>query len=355
LHDRLRRLTLDRERNFGFEKVERLAGNVGYVELVTFAGPWDAQATAVAAMALLAHTDAVIFDLRANGGGSPGMVQFLCSYLFDERTHLNSLYFREGDRTQEFWTHDVPGTKLPDVPVFVLTSARTFSAAEEFSYNLRTRSRATLVGETTRGGANPGGLFPIDAQFEIVIPTGRAINPVTGGNWEGIGVEPHVSVAADSALEAALELARPAAAAHRALKLAQREALEASYFEALRLADAPRPEEAARALCAGLRVGLDAHLLAEDDVDALGRDLLRQERHALAVAALSFNVATFPTSASALVSLGAAQAADGELTEAIASYGAALELDPTGRNAAAARTKLSELQSAVKPPDGGDG
>ena len=131
-------------------------GNVGYLDLRYFAAPWVAQPTATAAMAVLANADALIFDLRHNQGGMPGMVQFLCPYLFVERTHLNSLYFREGDRTDEFWTHDVPGRRMPDVPVFVLTSAATFSAAEEFCYDLRTRERATLVGEQTRGGANPG-------------------------------------------------------------------------------------------------------------------------------------------------------------------------------------------------------
>ena len=94
-------------------------------------------------MGLLANCDAIIFDMRRNGGGNPGMVQYMCSHFFKERTHLNSLYWREGDVTQEFWTHDVPGAVL-DVPLFVLTSSRTFSGAEEFSYNLKTRKRATI-------------------------------------------------------------------------------------------------------------------------------------------------------------------------------------------------------------------
>lgn len=196
------------EQNFGFGRLSRMEGNIGYLELRSFTVGKGSIDVAAGAMAMLESCDALIFDLRQNEGGSPGMVQFLCSHFFNEPTHINSLYFREGDRTQEFWTHGVPGATLPDVPVFVLTSAKTFSAAEEFAYNLQALKRATIVGETTRGGAHPGGLFSVDERFEMVIPTGRAINPVTGTNWEGVGVIPDVPTSAETALDIALELAR---------------------------------------------------------------------------------------------------------------------------------------------------
>lgn len=215
----LRREYGQRETNFGFERVERLEGNIGYVDMRSFA-PLDlGRDTAAAAMQFVANSDALIFDMRENGGGYPRMVQFVCSYFFSEPTHLNSLYWREGDRTEEFWTlDDIPGTRMPDVPLFVLTSPRTFSGAEEFSYNLRTRDRATLIGESTKGGANPGRFVVMDERFGIVIPTGRAINPVTGTNWEGVGVEPHIAVAAEDALARALTEARPAAEAYGAAR-----------------------------------------------------------------------------------------------------------------------------------------
>lgn len=206
-----------RQMNYGFARVEHRAGNVGYVDMRVFDGSPEAKPTAAAAMNFIGHTDAVIFDMRFNRGGSPDMVRYVTSWFFDEPTHLNSLYFREGDRTMEFWTlEEIPGTQRPDVPLFVLTSAETFSAAEEFSYNLRTRERATLVGETTAGGANPGGTFDINEGFSAFIPGGRAINPITGTNWEGVGVVPHVQVPADEALDTALELARSAAEDRRA-------------------------------------------------------------------------------------------------------------------------------------------
>lgn len=347
LHEHMRRLLRDRERSFGFERVERLEGNIGYLDLRSFAAPWLARPTAVAAMAMLANTDALIFDLRHNQGGMPAMVQFLSSYLFVERTHLNSLYFREGDRTEEFWTHEVPGRRMPDVPVFVLTSAATFSAAEEFCYNLRTRGRATLVGEQTRGGANPGRLLPIDEHFEMVVPTGRAINPVTGTNWDGVGVTPHVAVAADQALGAALELASAAAATHRVAVQALLARVETAHLEALRLDAELRSAEAAKVLTAALLEGQGAGLLDEDQVNMLGYELLGRHRHALAVAAFACNVAAFPGSANAHDSLGEARRAAGDLVGAIASYERALELDSHGPNSAAARAVLAELRKAM--------
>src|SRR5690606_13915031 len=126
--------------------------------------------------------------------GAPEMVQFLISYLFDDEIrHLNDIYTRFNDTTTHFWTLPyVPGKRMPDVDVYVLTSSGTFSGGEEFSYNLRSMERATLIGETTGGGAHPGRDFPINDLFTLFIPGGRAINPVTKSNWEGTGVTPHV-------------------------------------------------------------------------------------------------------------------------------------------------------------------
>jgi hypothetical protein len=195
---------------FGFERVEILDGNIGYLDLRGFVDASIAGRTAHAAMAQLADADALVFDLRHNGGGSPSMIQLLSSYLFDQPVHLNSFYIRSTDRTQEFWTSaEVPGVKKIEVPVWVLTSGRTFSAAEEFTYNLKNLERATVVGETTGGGAHPVELetHP-DYPIAMSVPFGRAINPITGTNWEGTGVVPHVEVPADQALEVALRQAR---------------------------------------------------------------------------------------------------------------------------------------------------
>lgn len=196
--------------NFGFARVERLPGNIGYLDLRAFFTPdlEGAGATAVAAMNFLAHSSALIIDLRDNGGGSPSMVALITSYLFDKRVHLNSFFWRAGERIEQFWTLPyVPGKRFVDKPVYVLTSNRTFSGAEEFTYNLKHLKRATIVGEPTGGGAHPGGTLPLDEHFAVWLPAGRPINPITNTNWEGTGVQPDVDVPAEEALKTAHILA----------------------------------------------------------------------------------------------------------------------------------------------------
>jgi hypothetical protein len=192
-----------RRANGGFEKVERLPGNIGYLEVRGFAFPGRGFEAATAAMAFLAETDALIIDLRRNGGGSPEMVAYLCSYLFDAPVHLNDLYFRPADETRQFWTAPVPGKTYVGREVYVLTSKKTGSAAEEFAYNLKNLKRATIVGEVTWGGANPGDLVRLGDHFAAFVPTGRAINPISKTNWEGVGVQPDIEAPADDALRVA--------------------------------------------------------------------------------------------------------------------------------------------------------
>jgi peptidase S41-like protein len=194
--------------NCGFDKAERLPPNIGYLKFNMFASPDICGPTATAAMNFLGSVDALIIDLRENGGGDPKMVAYISSYLFEERTHLNDLYNRKENKTEEFWTStDVPGKRLGAKPVFVLTAKRTFSGAEEFAYNLKNLKRATIIGETTGGGAHPVSGHRIDDHFTIGVPFARAINPVSKTNWEGTGVEPDVKVPAAEALEVAKKLA----------------------------------------------------------------------------------------------------------------------------------------------------
>jgi retinol-binding protein 3 len=192
-------------RNYGFEKVERLDGNVGYLSLLGFMDAEFAGDTAAAAMNFLADTDSLIIDLRRNGGGSPAMVALICSYLFPAQpVHLNDLYNRQSNATHQWWTLPyVPGKRYVGKDVYVLTSKRTFSAAEEFTYNLKNLKRATIVGETTGGGAHPVGGYPVHTHFVVVVPVSRAINPITKTNWEGTGVTPDVAVPQEQALKTA--------------------------------------------------------------------------------------------------------------------------------------------------------
>jgi len=196
---------MERQHNFGVERVERLPFNIGYVDLHGFATLADAGDTIAAAMSLVANTDALIIDLRQNHGGEPSTVAFALSYLFDERTHLNDLQWREGGRTEQYWTHEwVPGKRFgQSKPVYVLTSGNTFSGGEEFAYDLKNLKRATLVGEVTGGGANPGDMRPLTSHFEMFVPSGRAVSPITHTNWEGSGVQPDVVVDEARALDVA--------------------------------------------------------------------------------------------------------------------------------------------------------
>lgn len=196
------------QRNCGFEKAEHYSPNIGYLKLTGFDEPEYCAATASAAMNLVADSDALIFDLRGNRGGAPEMAALISSYLFYERTHLGDIYDRGQNTTEQLWTFPhLPGKKFTGKPIFVLTSPKTFSAGEQFSYNLKSLKRATLIGETTGGGAHPMAPHRIDDHFGIRVPFGRFIDSVTKMDWEGTGVEPDVMVAADQALDVALKLA----------------------------------------------------------------------------------------------------------------------------------------------------
>jgi hypothetical protein len=209
---RQRQMEQLRRQNYRFQKVEILPGNIGYLKFNNFIDASIAGSTAVAAMNFLANVDALIIDLRENGGGAPSMIQLISSYFFEQPVHLNSFYIRRTDEWEQYWTHaHVQGPRMADVPIFVLTSGLTFSAAEEFTYNLKNLERATIVGETTRGGAHPvmGAVFNFgDFAITVSLPYGRAVNPITGTNWEGTGIEPHIKVPADQALDRAIEEAR---------------------------------------------------------------------------------------------------------------------------------------------------
>ncbi|GAA3431039.1 S41 family peptidase [Kutzneria kofuensis] len=194
----------------GFDRVEVLDGNIGYVENTRLRDPRAYGDIAAAAMTLVADTDALIIDLRRCRGGDPGMVSLVCGYLFDESKHVNDIYSRPDDMVVQFWTPPyVPGRRFGGAkPVWVLTSSFTFSGGEELAYDLQQTGWAVIVGETTRGGAHPTDWHEIAEHLYLTVPEARAINPKSGTNWEAVGVAPDIDVPAADALDHALELAR---------------------------------------------------------------------------------------------------------------------------------------------------
>ena len=202
--------------NHGVHKLEQLAGNVGYLDLRYLHRPEWGGETVAAALSCLAATNALILDLRQCGGGYPGMAALVCSYFLEERPRLiSSIYWRDDDTTQQFWTLPVvPGRRYGNKPLFVLTGKGTFSAGELLAHVLKSQGRATLIGEQTDGGAHPGASYRLMPHFEAFIPIGQTIDPHTGDDWEGKGITPDVTVQAEQVLETAHALALRAILEH---------------------------------------------------------------------------------------------------------------------------------------------
>jgi hypothetical protein len=197
----------DRDMLYGLAQIAHLSGNIGYIDLRGFvhASP-DSAHILDAAMNAVASSDAIVLDLRQNGGGDPDTVARLLSHVLPPNTHLNDFIGKDGSVDTSTSTVTLP-TATIGAPLYVLTSPRTFSGGEECAYDLQALKRATLVGAVTGGGANPGGVLRIDDHFGIFVPDARPRNAITMTNWEGTGVIPDVAVPADRALNTAYGMA----------------------------------------------------------------------------------------------------------------------------------------------------
>jgi hypothetical protein len=198
-------LERSREDNFTFHEIKILPGNIGYLVFNGFSGfVNEARPIITGAFRFLSNTKALIIDLRENSGGSPRMVSQIESYFFPGKTHLNDIVHRIEGTTEEFWTDPAKAEGIYlKMPIYILTSRGTYSAAEDFTYGMQSIKRAIIVGEKTGGGAHPGRPFPIGQGFVASIPHSRSLNPYTHTDWEGTGVRPDIPIAANKALEAA--------------------------------------------------------------------------------------------------------------------------------------------------------
>jgi tetratricopeptide (TPR) repeat protein len=342
LHHPVRYYRLRVRENTGFSRLEWLEGNVGLLEIRRFNSFSEAKEMMAAAMAFLANADAIILDIRENPGGSG---DYLSSFFLNHPTQLTGSYSRADDYCTEFWTLADPGAeRRTEVPLFVLTSKRTFSAAESFAYDMKVRRRATLIGESTGGGAHSVDLFKIGKQFEIYIPTERAVNPVSLGNWEGTGVLPDVAVPAAAALDTAIILAREAGKAFGAMKEAKLrvavQEMQVHMESAERRYRSREPKAAKAALDSVFSIGQKSGLLTEFFVNVLAYNFMAKEDDQILYAILTKSVELFPRSSSAYETLAYAYFRNGERERALENYGKALALDPENRNAASMIRRL---------------
>jgi len=338
LHHPVRLFVLRNRENAGFFKLEWIDGKIGYLDIRRFYSPAESKDLFIGAMRFLANANAIIIDLRENQGGSTDILPYLFRYFIDYPAQLTGNYIREEDFLQESWiSKDVEGKLLTTVPLFLLTSQKTFSAAEWFAYDMKVRKRATIVGEPTGGGAHSVDLFRLDDEFEIFIPTSRAINHVTGGNWEGTGVIPDVSVPAGDALDKAIELAKIAADKHwqekeKSLAAAVNE-MQAQLDMAENLFREGKKEAAEAALDSVFRIGDSQGLINEFFVNVLAYNYTSDQDEQILYAILKRNIGLFPGSPTAHESLAYAYFSHGKKAQAVECFNKVLELDPDNRNA----------------------
>lgn len=345
LHHPVRLFRLMQKEHVGFTRFDWLEGEIGYLEIRRFYNPSEAKEMVISAMNFVAGANAIIIDLRDNQGGAGELLPFFCSHFFEKSTQLSSYYSREEDFTQEFWTYDnFTDKRFIDVPLFILTSKNTFSAAEMFAYDLKMRQRAILIGDSTGGGAHSVDLFKVDHRFEIYISTSRAINPVTGSNWEGIGVIPDILVPSEVALDTAIVLAKKAAQEYSKVKDAKLkemvQKMQTQIDQAESFYEAGKDDLAKVVLDSAFQTGMKANLINEFFVQVLAYHYLSQESEKILFAVLKKNIELFPTSAGAYELLAWVYLENGQNELAIQNFEKVLELDQNNSSASKMVKKL---------------
>jgi len=335
LHHPVRYYRMRMKEHTGFTKLEWIDGRIGYLELRRFNLFSEAKEMLGVAMKFLAGANAIIVDLRENEGGSG---DYLSSYFLPHPTQLTGCYYREGKDLQESWTSRIiEGERMLDVPLFVLTSKKTFSAAESFAYDMKVRKRATLVGDTTKGGAHDVGYFKIDDQYEMYLSIGRSVNPVTHTNWEGIGVIPDVYVPASAALDTAIVLARKYAGQFVRTKDAQLsqgvERMEIHLAQAEQLYRENNAVPAKASLDSVFHIAGKLGLITEFFIDVLAYNYYSEKSGNILFAVLKKNVEFFPESSTAFETLASTYYDFGKEDLALEYYRKVLELDPDNKNA----------------------
>lgn len=345
LHHPVRYFRLGEKEHLGIFRLDWIDGEIGYLDYRRFYYQSEAKKMLLGAVNFLSPANAIIIDLRENRGGGGNLIPWMCSYFLPHPTQLTGTYYRNDDVTEEWWTmEDIEGKRLLDVPLFLLIGKNTFSAAEYLAYDLKVRKRATLVGEPTGGGAHSVDLYPVGERFEIYIPTARAVNPVTGTNWEGTGVFPDVQVPSEKALETAVELAKKAAQEYgkaRTDKLAGTvEEMQGKLDQAETLYKKGKDAEAKLLLDAVFKDVSKSGMLNEFFIDVLVYHYSSRRSYQIATDILKKQTELYPESPSAYESLGWAYYRQGDEKRAAKYFEKVLDLD---KNHSIARQMLKKL------------
>lgn len=316
-----------RQNNANFKAIQKLHGNIGYLDLRGFYGLAWGKKFADYAMDLLSTSDAIIIDLRSNSGGRPDMVNYLLGYFFESPVITGRSVKRNGDLFTERTSYSNKITDnpiLPNIPLYVLTSRTTFSAAEGFAYPLKIYKRATLIGETTRGGANAGDLLSLNDKLDIFIPDVAGKHPVKDESFDGAGIAPDIEARSGDALEIALELAREAAKNYRSENDAKARALLASINEII--ANFEQNPDSQRMSDAYLACRTQHLIFEEWEIDALGSQYLEGGQPTTAEALFQTNTVLYPESPGAFDRMGNVLVQQGKTAEAIPYYERAVAL-----------------------------
>lgn len=345
LHHPVRYFRLGEKEHLGIFRLDWIDGEIGYLDYRRFYYQSEAKKMLLGAVNFLSSANAIIIDVRENRGGGGSLIPWMCSYFLPYPTQLTGTYYRSDNVTEEWWTmEDIEGKRLLDVPLFLLIGKNTFSAAEYLAYDLKVQKRATLVGEPTRGGAHSVDLYPVGDRYEIYIPTARAVNPVTGTNWEGTGVLPDVQVPAEKALETAVELAKKAAQEYGKAKNEKRtravEKMQEQLDRAESLYEKGMEAEARLLLDAVFQAVSENGMLNEFFIDVLAYHYSSRRSYQIAIDILKKQVELHPESPGAYESLAWAYYRQGDEKRAAKYFKKVLDLD---KNHSIARQMLKKL------------
>ncbi|MFH1940923.1 MAG: S41 family peptidase [bacterium] len=346
LHHPARYFRLGQREHCGIFRLDWIENEIGYMDYRRFYYHQEAKEMLLNAIRFLSPANAIIIDLRENRGGSGKLIPLLLSYFFPYPTQLTGTYYRKEDVTEEWWTFEkIEGKRLLDVPLLVLIGPKTFSAAEYLAYDLKVRKRATFIGKPSGGGAHSVDLFPVGEHFEIYIPTARAVNPVTGSNWEGTGVVPDIPVPSEAALDTAVVLARNSVQEFGKMKDAKIkivvDEMQKQLDEAESLYKKGKSDEAESLLDIAFQTGSQADLLNEFFIQVLAYHYSSIQAHKMAIGILNKQVELFPESRSAYESLAWSYYQQGEKELAMKNFEKVLELD---QNNSVAKEMIKKLK-----------